>query len=77
MMGINTLMAKVLSLLIIIKCLRNLKLIVPFTLVKTMHFECKAFASTNVLRVRITNEKWKPYNKPITSPYSLGNKISL
>jgi len=42
-----------------------------------MHFQCKALASTNVLRVRINNEKWKPYNKPITDTYSLGNKISV
>ena len=34
--------------------------IVPLTLVKTMHFQCKALACTNVLEVRIKYEKWKP-----------------
>ena len=51
--------------------------IVPLTLVKTMHFQCKALASTNVLRARITNEKWKSYNKPIANTYSLGYEISV
>jgi hypothetical protein len=49
--------------------------IVLNTLVKTMHFECKALASTNVLKVRIGDEKWKPHNKPNTDTYSMGNKI--
>jgi Fic family protein len=49
--------------------------IVLNTLVKTMHFQCKALASTNVLKVRIGDEKWKPHNKPNTDTYSMGNKI--
>ena len=36
--------------------------IVSITLVKTMHFQCKALASTNVLKVRIADEKWKSDN---------------
>ena len=53
------------------------KFIVLNTLVKTMHFQCKALASTNVLEVRMGNEKWKPYNKPIASTYRMGNKIPI
>ena len=49
--------------------------IVLNTLVKTMHFQCKALASINVLKVRIGNEKWKPHNKSNTDTFSLGNKI--
>jgi len=41
-----------------------------------MHFKCKALACTNVLRARIGNEKWKPYNKPIASPYALSRLVS-
>ena len=51
--------------------------IVPITLVKTMHFKCKALASTNVLKVKIRDEKWEPYNKPITDTYSLGYEIPI
>jgi len=38
--------------------------IVLVTLVKTIHFKCKALASTNVLKAKINDEKWKSYNKP-------------
>ncbi len=42
-------------------------------LVRTMHFECKALASTDALK----HEKKKLHNKLNASTYSMGSKIPV